>query len=160
MNMRTCNDPCGNNPTTLVDKMIGTAYDVVRYVAANMEKLLYIADNMEAIHNAAGGNAVPQPMVVISYSGSSYSLVPRADDRYKHVRLTSTTTVTCTDATGVLPVGSWYQLKNTGTTSVLLTGATLNIPQSTTPVIRPQGEVRLLKVGTNMWDVIGDLVPA
>lgn len=150
----------GNNETGLVDRVIGNAYEVVRYVASNMEKLLYIADNMEAIHTAATGQAVPKPMEVVSYVGSSYALLPRADDRYKHVRLNNTGTVSCTDALDSLPIGSWYQLKNTGLVSVLITGATLNLPQSTTPVIRPQGEVRLLKVGVNAWDVIGDLVTA
>lgn len=160
MNMRTCTQPYGNNETTLVDKMIGTAYEVVRYVASNMDKLLYVADNMEAIHTAATGQAVPKPMEIVSYNGASYSLISRVDDRYKHVRLTNTGTVSCTDSTDAIPIGSWYQLKNTNVTSVLLTGATLNLPSSTTPVIRPKGEIRLLKVGINSWDVIGDLVTA
>lgn len=160
MNMRTCNQPYGNDGATLVDKMIGTAYEVVRYVASNMEKLLYVADNMEAIHIAATGQAVPKPMEIVSFVGSSYGLIAREADRYKHVRLTNTGTINCTDTTDALVIGSWYEFKNTGTTSVLLTGATFNVPQSATPVIRPQGEARLLKVGTNSWDVIGDLVTA
>lgn len=159
MNMRTCNDPYAN-PTTLVDKMIGTAYDVVRYVAMNMEKLLYIADNMEAIHTAASGQAVPKPVEIVSFNSATYSFVPRIEDAYKHVRLTNTTTVSCADATDLIPIGSWFQLKNTGASSILLNGATFNLPLSTTPVIRGQGEVRLLKVGSNVWDVIGDLVTA
>lgn len=159
MNMRTVNDPY-SNPTTLVDKMIGTAYDVVRYVANNMEKLLYVADNMEAIHTAATGQAIPKPVVIVSFNSATYSLIPRLDDAYKHVRLSNTSSVSCADATDLIPIGSWFQLKNTGSNSVLLTGATFNLPLSATPVIRGQGEVRLLKVGSNAWDVIGDLVTA
>jgi hypothetical protein len=160
MNMRTVFSPCGQNNTTLVDKMIGNAYEVVRYVAENMEKLLYIVDNMEAIHTAAGGQPILQPMLIVNVNMASYSLVPRADDRYKHVRLTNTTSINFTDATNVLPIGSWYQFKNTANASILLQGTqvTFNIPQSTTLTIRPYGECRVLKVNANEWDVIGDLV--
>jgi hypothetical protein len=35
--------------TPLVDKMIGTAFPTVKYVADNLPAILYVADNMEAI---------------------------------------------------------------------------------------------------------------
>ena len=159
MNMRTCNDPYSTN-AGLVDKMLGTAYDVVKYVATNMEKLLYVADNMEAVYATATGGTIEKPMVIVPFVGTNYQLVARADDRYKHVRLANTVSVSCHDTTDVLPIGSWFQLKNTGDSSILLQGTTFNLPMSTSPVIRGRGEVRLLKVGINSWDVIGDLVTA
>lgn len=160
MNMRTVNNPYDNHHTTLVDKLIGTAYDVVRYVAFNMEKLIYVADNMEAIHTAATGQAIPQPLEIINYTTGTYALVPRVADCFKHVRLANTLSINCSDPLGVIPIGSWYQFKNTGTGGVVLIGSMFNLPDSTAPQIRAKGEARLLKVGTNVWDVVGDMVIA
>lgn len=42
-----------NNPTTLVDKMIGSAYDVVKYVACHMRYIEYVAKNMRDIYDVA-----------------------------------------------------------------------------------------------------------
>ena len=62
MNMRTVHDrragnTCdpyradGNAP--LVDRMIGTAYDVVKYVARHLDVIRYVAANMENIYEVA-----------------------------------------------------------------------------------------------------------
>lgn len=53
-NMRNVNDPyeCRTH-NTLVDKLIGNAFDVVRYVAMNMKEILYVAVNMENIYIVA-----------------------------------------------------------------------------------------------------------
>lgn len=158
MSMRTVNDTCGGNHTTLVDKMVGTAYDVVRYVASNLDKIIYVSENMEAIHTAATGQAIPKPMAIVSFVDSTYTLLTRKADAFSHVRLTNTLSIQCIDSSDSIEIGSWFQFKNTMASAVTLSGATFNLPQSTTPSIRPRGEVRLLKVGTNSWDVTGDLV--
>lgn len=46
MGFRNCHDPYGS-PSILVDKMIGTAYEIVKYVAERMPALQSISDNME-----------------------------------------------------------------------------------------------------------------
>lgn len=59
MNMRTVHDRGAGNVcdpyddrghTGLVDKMIGSAYDVVKFVARNLSVIRYVASNMETIY--------------------------------------------------------------------------------------------------------------
>ena len=55
--MRTPFNPYGGvNP--LIDKMIGNAYDIVKYVARYLKEIRYVAENMEHIFIAANGNRV------------------------------------------------------------------------------------------------------
>lgn len=55
--MRPVNDPYGGvNP--LIDKMIGNAYDIVKYVARYLKEIRYVAENMEHVFIAANGNRV------------------------------------------------------------------------------------------------------
>ena len=42
-----------NNPVLVVDKIIGTAYDVVRAVYLKMTELMYLVDNMDQIVTVA-----------------------------------------------------------------------------------------------------------
>lgn len=52
--MITPNNPYGGvNP--LIDKMIGNAYDVVKYVASHLKAIRYVAENMEKIHQVVHG---------------------------------------------------------------------------------------------------------
>lgn len=52
--MRPINDPYGGvNP--LIDKMIGNAYSIVKYVALNLKEICYLAENMQLIHDVAHG---------------------------------------------------------------------------------------------------------
>lgn len=55
--MRPCHNPYGGvNP--LIDKMIGNAYDVVKYVARYLKEIRYLAENMSHIYDAAHGYRV------------------------------------------------------------------------------------------------------
>ena len=55
--MRPVNNPYGGvNP--LIDKMIGNAYDIVKYVARYLKEIRYVAENMEHVFIAANGNRV------------------------------------------------------------------------------------------------------
>ena len=52
--MRNSMNPYGGvNP--LIDKMIGNAYDIVKYVARYLREIRYVAENMETVYNAAHG---------------------------------------------------------------------------------------------------------
>ena len=52
MGIRPTNDPYGGvNP--LIDKMIGNAYDIVKYVARYLKEIRYVAENMEQVYQAA-----------------------------------------------------------------------------------------------------------
>lgn len=52
--MRTPFNPYGGvNP--LIDKMIGNAYDIVKYVARYLKEIRYVAENMESIYDAVHG---------------------------------------------------------------------------------------------------------
>lgn len=52
--MRTPHNPYGGvNP--LIDKMIGNAYDVVKYVASHLKAIRYVAENMGQIYDAVHG---------------------------------------------------------------------------------------------------------
>lgn len=53
--MFSANNPYGGvNP--LIDKMIGNAYDIVKYVARYLKEIRYCAENMQSIYTAANGN--------------------------------------------------------------------------------------------------------
>lgn len=61
--MRTVHDTRGGNVcdpydnrgghTPLIDKMLGSAYDVVKYVARHLDAIRFVALNMETIHEVA-----------------------------------------------------------------------------------------------------------
>lgn len=52
--MRTPFNPYGGvNP--LIDKMIGNAYDIVKYVARYLKEIRYVAENMEHVYDAVHG---------------------------------------------------------------------------------------------------------
>lgn len=52
--MRPVNHPYGGvNP--LIDKMIGNAYDIVKYVAKYLREIRYVAENMEIVYDVAHG---------------------------------------------------------------------------------------------------------
>lgn len=46
------NSGCGTH-TLLVSKMIGSAYDVVKYVACSMNYIQHISHHMEDVHNVS-----------------------------------------------------------------------------------------------------------
>lgn len=48
MSFRPSTDPMGG-PVPLVDKMIGTAYDVVRLVALHIQQIKHVSDQLEAV---------------------------------------------------------------------------------------------------------------
>lgn len=53
--MRSTLHPYGGvNP--LIDKMIGNAFDIVKYVACYLKEIRYVAENMEYVYVAANGN--------------------------------------------------------------------------------------------------------
>ena len=154
MNMRTVFDPCGSQDS-LVDKRIGTAFDTVQQVALNLSMLQYIVDNMEAIYSAATHEPILSPVPVVSFTTASYVAADRLDDRYRHVRLSNTMSVSTLDADGLIEIGSWYQFKNTKTTAISLIGGTFNLPLGTKASLRAKGEMRILKVSATEWDVVG-----
>ena len=52
--MRPVFDPYGGvNP--LIDKVIGNAYDIVKYVARYLTEIRYVAENMATVYNAVHG---------------------------------------------------------------------------------------------------------
>lgn len=68
--MMPANNPYGGvNP--LIDKMIGNAYDIVKYVARYLKEIRYCAENMESIYTAANGNKM---VLTGTASGSSLEL--------------------------------------------------------------------------------------
>lgn len=59
----------GVNP--LIDKMIGNAYEIVKYVAKYLREIRYVAENMQYVYAAANGNA--RRLTTIA-AGSSLSI--------------------------------------------------------------------------------------
>jgi hypothetical protein len=52
--MNNCMNPYGGvNP--LIDKMIGNAYDIVKYVARYLKDIRYVAENMATVYAAVNG---------------------------------------------------------------------------------------------------------
>jgi hypothetical protein len=156
MNMRTVFNSCGSQDS-LVDKRIGTAFDTVQQVALNLGMLQYIVDNMEAIYSAATHEPILSPVPIVSFIAASYVAADHLNDRYRHVRLNNTISVSVLDTYGLIEVGSWYQFKNTKTTAISLLGGTFNLPLGTKSSLRAKGEMRILKVSATEWDVVGDM---
>lgn len=83
-----------------------------------------------------------------------------------HIRTTSGSATALTvplNATVAFPIGTVVTHSAYGAGAVTLTpadGVTLNKMASKTLVVSRYGEVKLRKVGTNEWDVTGDLVAA
>lgn len=70
--MRQVHDPYGGvNP--LVDKMLGNAYDIVKYVARYLKEIRYVAENMENVYNVAHGY---RKVVAVYAEGSSTLSIP------------------------------------------------------------------------------------
>ena len=70
--MRPCHNPYGGvNP--LIDKMIGNAYDVVKYVARYLKEIRYVAENMQHVFAAANGNRI---VLTGTATGASPLLIP------------------------------------------------------------------------------------
>ena len=55
--MRNAMNPYGGTGP-LIDKMIGNAYDIVKYVAKYLKEIRYLAENMQYVYAAANGNRV------------------------------------------------------------------------------------------------------
>lgn len=53
--MRNAMNPYGGTGP-LIDKMIGNAYDIVKYVAKYLKEIRYVAENMQYVYQAANGN--------------------------------------------------------------------------------------------------------
>lgn len=66
MGMRTVNDPCSSR-APLVDKLIGNAYEIVKYVAMNLTTIRYVAENMELVHQV--GTNLKQTAVLNGTTG-------------------------------------------------------------------------------------------
>lgn len=68
--MRQVHDPYGGvNP--LIDKMIGNAYDIVKYVARYLKEIRYVAENMEHVYDVAHGY---KRTVSVNATGSSLAV--------------------------------------------------------------------------------------
>ena len=71
--MRTVNDPYGgHNP--LIDKMIGNAYPIVRYVSCYLKEIRYVAENMESIHANATGTLRSQVLLIAATPSTTTSM--------------------------------------------------------------------------------------
>ncbi len=74
--MRPVTDPYGGiNP--IIDKMIGNAYDIVKYVAKYLREIRYVAENMGTIFAAA--NLTLKSTVIAEGTGANTLLVPIVD---------------------------------------------------------------------------------
>lgn len=87
----------GVNP--LIDKMIGNAYDIVKYVAKYLREIRYVAENMQYVYAAANGN---RTQLAITGDGVSTSLQAVIANNYDYDTLISATVV------AVLPSGMMY----------------------------------------------------
>lgn len=73
MGHRPVHDPYGGvNP--LIDKMIGNAFDIVKYVARHLREIRYLAENMELVHIVANMNR--KYTVLVSGNGTGTFSVP------------------------------------------------------------------------------------
>lgn len=74
---RSSHNPYGSN-ALLVDKLIGTAYDTVKYVAMHLRLIQYVSDNMDKIYEV-GANLKSERVVespITFYEGEFHITIP------------------------------------------------------------------------------------
>jgi hypothetical protein len=111
----------------------------------------------EALATGGGGGATE---LTIVNKTASYSLTTAEAGAYVRMNVASANNLTVpTDASQAIPVGAVIQVRQVGagqTTLVAASGVTINTPE--TLKLRAQGSsASLVKVGTNEWDLTGDL---
>jgi hypothetical protein len=111
----------------------------------------------EALATGGGGGATE---LTIVNKTASYSLTTAEAGAYVRMNVASANNLTVpTNASQAIPVGAVIQVRQVGagqTTLVAASGVTINTPE--TLKLRAQGSsASLVKVGTNEWDLTGDL---
>lgn len=114
-------------------------------------------DGVEWVDQAGAGT----PTLTINTQAGAYTLVAGDADKTL-VRLTAAAPVNLTvplNATAAIPVGSVVQLRQAGTgqVTVLAEGAVIINTPETTKLRKQHSSASLIKVGTDEWDLIGDL---
>ena len=119
--MRNSMNPYGGvNP--LIDKMIGNAYDIVKYVAKYLKEIRYLAENMQYVYAAANGNRV-----VFSLDGDGTASltipVPLAGQDYSSIAAVSVIAVGLSGAVYTPASGTFnYGLTPTFNVQISITG--------------------------------------
>lgn len=120
------------------------------------------AANTLTIAATGGGGGGSSTVSPVNDAGTTRTLATA--DAGTKIRTSASAAVTHTiptNAADAIPVGSVIGVRQQGTGQVTVTpasGVTLNIPTGLTAKTRVQGsELILHKVGTNEWDITGDL---
>lgn len=83
--MRNAFNPYGGvNP--LIDKMIGNAYDIVKYVAKYLKEIRYVAENMQYVYAAANGSKTYLPPHINDGGGLTFNIAAPVGYDYSSLR--------------------------------------------------------------------------
>lgn len=65
------------NPVTIIDKLLGTTYDVVKFVAANMQYIRHVSHHMKAVYDLSQSQiAVSVVPVLIDTTATKTTVLP------------------------------------------------------------------------------------
>lgn len=96
---------------------------------------------------------------LLTQTGTSYGLSD--DDIGKYIRFTSSDPKTVTVASSSGTEGAWnIRNANTGDLTIVESGVTINPPNGGTLGVPPNGTVTLVRVGENIYDLIGQVIAA
>lgn len=113
--------------------------------------------------NASGGGGSSLP-TINTQTGTSYTVVLGDANGYIRMNSSSANTLTIpTNASVAYPVGTSISVRQVGTgatTIVASGGVTINNVGSSLQLRKQQSTVQLLKVGTDEWDLFGDITGA
>lgn len=113
----------GVNP--LIDKMIGNAYDIVKYVAKYLKEIRYVAENMQYVYAAANGSRL---RYAVAGTGAAQLLIPLGPD-FPHASIEGLSVVAVYNNTTLSFPGS-----NTFTYSIVGSNIVIDIT-STDPAV-------------------------
>lgn len=130
-------------------------------VDANSLVTDYIDHRSTLYTNVANGGAPTIPAMTINdQTGTSYTLA--LTDKENYVRISNAAACTITvapDATVAFPLGSSVYIRQAGAGQLTIaagSGVTINTPE-TLKARRQHSSLSLVRVGTDTWDLTGDL---
>lgn len=86
----------------LIDKMIGNAYDIVKYVAKYLKEIRYVAENMQYVYTAANGSRI---RMAATGTGAAQLVVPLPVD-FPYDSIEALDVIAVYDGTQITPAGS------------------------------------------------------
>jgi len=143
----------GVDGDVIVDDAAGEAVNIAQWVSRRI--------SIDDLPGGGGGGASSAP---VQTEAGDYTLAPGDDGNY--IRMTKATAKVvniATNATTALPNDGEWHIRNVGANNLTITpagGVTANVPSGGTLVMAPGMTVTLKRAGVDVFDILGQTVPA